>query len=68
MASASGVSYKTMQTVLKNDLNLSPYKITKAQLLSQATETKRLLRAKFLPENLRDGTQPPVLWTDEKLP
>ena len=34
LASAFGVSYGTMQTVLKNDLNLSPYKITKAQLLS----------------------------------
>ena len=42
LASASGVSYGTMQTVLKNDLNLSPYKITEIQLLSQATKTKRL--------------------------
>ena len=32
-AYTSGVSCGTMQTVLKNDLNLSPYKITKAQLL-----------------------------------
>ena len=50
LASASGVSYGTMQTVLKNDLNLSPYKITKAQLLSQATKTKRLQRAKLFLE------------------
>ena len=35
LTSASGVSYGTMQTVFNNDLNLSPYKITKAQLLSQ---------------------------------
>ena len=34
LAFASGVSYGTMQTVLKNDLNLCTYKITKAQLLS----------------------------------
>ena len=67
LASASGVSYETMQTVLKNDLSLSLYKITKAQLLSQVTKTKRLQRAKLLLENLRDGSQPPVLWTDEKL-
>ena len=64
---ASSVSYGTMQTVLKNDLNLLPNKIAKAQLLSQATKTKRLQRAKLLLENLRNGTQPPVLWTDEKL-
>ena len=64
---ASGVSYGTMQTVLKNDRNLSPYKITKAQLLSQATKTKRLQRAKLLLESLSDGPKPPVLWTDKKL-
>ena len=57
LASASGVSYGTMQTVLKNDLNLSPYKITKAQL---PTKTKKLQRANLLLENLRDDTQPPV--------
>ena len=55
-----------MQTVLKNDLNLSPYKITKTQLLSQTTKTKRLQRAKRILENLRDGMKSPVLWTDEK--
>ena len=45
LASASGVSYETMETVLKNDLNLSPYKITKVQLLSEA-KTKRMLICK----------------------
>ena len=64
---ASAVSYGMMQTVLKNDLNLSSYKITNAQSLSQATKTVRLQRVKLFLENLRDGTQPPVLWTDEKL-
>ena len=49
-------------TVLKKVLNMSPYKITKAQLLSQARKTKRLQRAKLL-----DGTQPPVFRIDEKL-
>ena len=53
--------------MLKNDLNLSLNKITKAQLLSQATKTKRLQRAKLLLENLTDSTQHPALWTDEKL-
>ena len=67
LASAAGVSYGTMQNVLKNDLNLSPYKKTKAQLLSQAAKTKRAQRSKLLLEKLADDTQPPVLWTDEKL-
>ena len=34
LASASGVSYGEMQTMLKNDLILSPCKIAKAQLMT----------------------------------
>ncbi|XP_076067677.1 uncharacterized protein LOC143040467 [Oratosquilla oratoria] len=67
LASEAGVSYGTMQNVLKKDLCLKPYKKTKVQLLSQATKTKRLARGKLLLEKLENGTQPPVLWTDEKL-
>ena len=63
LTSAYSVSYGTMQTVLKNDLNLFPYEITKAQLLFQATKSKRLQGAKPLLDGLRNDTQPPVLWT-----
>ena len=65
LASASGVSYGTMQTVLKNDPNLSPTRLPRFMLLSQATKTKRLQRAKLLLENLRDDTQHPVLCSDK---
>ena len=67
LASEARVSYGMMQNMLKIDLNLSPYKKTKVQLLSQAAKTKRLKRGKLLMEKLEDGMQPPVLWTDEKL-
>ena len=67
LASEAGVSFETMQNVLKIDLNLSPYKKTKVQLLSQAAKTKILERGKLLLEKLEDGMQQPVLWTDEKL-
>ena len=56
-----------MQTVLKIDLYLSPFKKDKAQELSQTIETKTLSRAKHLREKLKDGRQPAVQWTDEKL-
>ena len=49
------------------DLNLSPFKKNKAQVLSQTIEAKRLSRAKPLFEKLRDGWQPTVLWRDNKL-
>ena len=41
LTSASCVSYGRIQTVPKNDLNLSSYKITKTQLLSQACQRPR---------------------------
>ena len=67
MAKAANVSYGTMQTVLKNDLNVSSFKKSKAQVLSQTVKAKRMSRAKLLLEKLKDDSQPPVLWTDEKL-
>ena len=56
-----------MQKVLTCDLNLYPFKNTKSQLLSEATKTKRMARAKHFLEKLRDGTQTPVFRTDEEL-
>ena len=56
-----------MQRILKDDLQSYPYKFTKRHLLSEATKKKRLDRAKVLVQKLVDGTQPQVLWTDEKL-
>ena len=56
-----------MQRLLKDDLNLKTYKITKRQLHSNATKKKRFEKAKMLLKRLLDDTQPAVLWTDEKL-
>ena len=56
-----------MRRLLKNDLQLKAYKITKRQLLSAATKKNRLKRAKLLLNRLLDDTQPTILWTDEKL-
>ena len=56
-----------MQQVLRDDLKVKPFKITKRQLLSDATKKKRLKRSKLLLKKILDDTQPTVLWTDEKL-
>ena len=61
------MSPSTMQRLLKSDLKVKPYKITKRQLLSEATKNKRFERANLLLKKLLDDTQPTVLWTDEKL-
>ena len=63
----TNVNYGKMQTVLQVDLKLTAFKKLKAQLLSQTIKAKWLSRAKMLLDKLKDGMQPPVLWTDEKL-
>ena len=55
LASEANVSYGMMQTVLKIDFNPSPFKKSKAQVLSQTAKAKRLSQAKFLFEKLKDG-------------
>ena len=67
LAKDYSVSMSSMQRILKDDLQSYPYKFTKRHLLSEATKKKRLDRAKVLVKKLVDGTQPQVLWTDEKL-
>ena len=67
LAKDYSVSVSSMQRILKDDLQSYPYKFTKRHLLSEATKKKRLNRAKVLVKKLVDGTQPQVLWTDEKL-
>ena len=67
LAKDYSVSVSSMQRILKDDLQSYPYKFTKRHLLSEATKKKRLYRAKVLVKKLVDGTQPQVLWTDEKL-
>ena len=67
MVLGRNVSYSTMQTILQVNLKITAFKKSKAQLLSQTINAKRLSKAKLLLDKFKDGTQPPVLWTDEKL-
>ena len=55
LASEANVSHGMMQTILKIDLNLSPFKKSKAQVPSQTVNAKRLNRAKLLLEKFKDG-------------
>ena len=67
LAREAHVSPSTMRRVLRDDLKVKPFKITKRQLLSDATKKKRLERSKLLLKKILDDTQPTVLCTDEKL-
>ena len=67
LASVAGVSCGAMQNVLRGDLSLSPCGKTEAQLLLWVARAKKLQRPRLLLEGFGDGTQPPVLWTNEWL-
>ena len=65
--SAAGVNCGAMQNVLRGELSLSSFAKIEAQLLSWDARVKGLHRAGLLFEGLKDGTQPLVLLTDERL-
>ena len=67
LTSEDNVSYGLMQTILKIDLNLSPFIRSKAHVLSLTVRARRLNRARLVVEGLEDGSPPPMLWTDKKL-
>ena len=67
LAQEANVSQSTMRRLLKNNLQLKAYKITKNQTSLGCHKKKRLEREKLLLNRLFDDTQPTILWTDEKL-
>lgn len=67
MAKLEGIHHKTMQKIVKSDLKLIIRKKVKVQVISEASMKKRKHRSKILLKKLADDTQPPVLWTDEKM-
>ena len=61
-------SVTSMRPIVKNDLQLSPYKMRKRQYLTPAQKHKRLERARFLLGELKAGTaQREIVFSDEKL-
>lgn len=67
LAKEEGVCHKTMQTIVKKDLGLRPYKKMRCQLLLEAQKAKRLSRGRKMLKALKSGTTGPVMYTDEKL-
>ncbi len=46
---------------------MKPYRLQKRQVLSSAMMEKRLARSKLLLNFMKSGTQPSIIWTDEKI-
>ena len=66
MAKEAKVSQGTMFMIFHKDLQMSPYKHVKKQLLSTKTAEKHLARAKILLSCIEASTVPNVVFSDEK--
>ena len=68
MAKNKKVRVTSMRTIVKNDLQLSPYKIRKRQYFTPAQKHKRLEGARFLLGELKAGTaQREIVFSGGKL-
>ena len=67
MAKEAKTSPRTMSRICRDDLKMSPYKLQKRQLISEATIEKRLARSKLLLKRFKNGMLQNLVFTDEKL-
>ena len=61
------ISKTSMWRIVRNDLNMTPFKFRKRQLLNEVTMAKRLTRGRFLLKWMKINPGIPVIWSDEKL-
>ena len=68
MAKYMNASVVSMRTILKNNLQLSPYKMRRRQLITPTQKHKRLERAKLLLGELKANTaEREIFFADEKI-
>lgn len=67
LAREENVGYASMWGIVRDHLEMTPYKKIRLHLLSAMTKAKRMERGRILLNRFKSGTQGPVLFTDEKL-
>lgn len=67
LGKAVGISHESARQILKSDLKLTPYKLRKAHLLTDAIKATRLGRCKALKRRFAAGRHRSILFSDEKL-
>ena len=64
MARETGINRESVRRIVKNELGLKPYKLQKAQLLTEKMKEIRVQRSQLL---LKRAAGQNVLFTDEKI-
>jgi len=68
IAKSLDIDEKSVRTIVKEDLKLSPFKMTNRQQLTDLQKQKRLDRSKILLNAMKDGTQAgEIVFSDEKM-
>ena len=67
MAKQLNISRRTLGRIVKSELNLFPYKLTKAHYLNEKNKQARLKKVKVLLKRAAAGQHRTTLFTDEKL-
>ena len=67
VAKEANISRSSMQRIVKNDLQLCPYKKQSRQLISEPSKQKRLHRGKLIFQEMERATGKVFIWSDEKM-
>ena len=67
IAKEAKISRSSMQRIVKNDLQLTPYKKQSRQLISEPSKQKRLHRGKLMLQEMERAAGKVFIWSDEKM-
>lgn len=67
IAKEAGISRSSMQRIVKEDLELRPYKKQSRQLISEPSKKKRLDRGNLILQEMKRAAGKVLIWSDEKM-
>ena len=67
LAKATGISRRSVQRIIKDDLHLKAYKIQEVHLLTDKMKETRLKRSRMLKRRFAAGRHRSILFSDEKI-
>ena len=67
VAKEANISRSSMQRIVKNDLQLCPYKKQSRQLILEPSKQNRLHRSKLIFQEMERDAGKVFIWSDEKM-
>ena len=67
MARSMHISENSMRRIVKTDIGMKSYKMSRRHLISPASKQKRLVRSKRMLKEMEDAGGKAIVWSDEKM-